>query len=280
MAPKRESRGLHVDPYDRRHHFDDGTGNDNATIIGAAPATWKRRARDQPIERTRAGKTKSRCKRAAAHRQARPAAAIAETPDLTVSLVSTICSRSRRSTRRTSWSSGSRQGSPAPVANAAKADPGVKKSGGLDIDESGALGDVLLTSPGKTSRAETRRRVRIADSDGRRRRPEPPAGRLRPANANGKPGDKPAEKPAERPEEPETRAIADRIWAKCFSNRLIRPRPTRPRVGRIARRRLGRLAGRDRIVFLRGSVRIHQDPKSAKTRHRYQGRSPRRLQDG
>ncbi len=259
--------------------FDDGTGNDNATIVARGPGDLEaHRARDQPLERTARWEDQLTML-SVPPRTVKPG----QPPQLRKRLTLTgqpgfndLLSKSTLNAKDVLVVWLAPKAAPAPVANAAKPDPGVKKSGGLDIDELVALGDVQLTSPGKTLTARDRLDAvfespipTVVVDDPNRPAPVVSAPANANANANGKPGDKPAEKPAERPEEPEARAIADRIWAKV----LLKPtdpakaktQPAPASGGLLGGGSGGSQAEVD-VVFLRGGVRIHQDPEVGKKR--------------
>ncbi len=262
--------------------FDDGSGNDNATIIARGPGDLEARtARDQPLLRTARWEDQLTLQ-SVPPRTTRPG----EPPQLRKRLTLTgkpgfndLQSRSTLDAQRVLVVWLAPKASP-PVANAAKTDPGVKKSGGLDIDELVALGDVQLTSPGKTLTARDRLDAVfespiptvIVDAPNR---PVPVVPAPPNPNPSGKPTAKPGAEPAktppeERPEEPEARAIADRIWAKI----LLKPAAATPAATAPAAPAsnglLGGGGGGSRAevdtVFLRGGVQVHQDPEAGKVR--------------
>lgn len=266
--------------------FDDGRGNENATIVARGPGELESRpGRDQPVERTARWLDQLTL-------QTEPplATRVEDKPVALKRLTLTGRPAFADLTSKTSLDAHrvlavwlAPKNVPVAAAGQAKSDPGVKKAGmAYDIHKLVALGNVLLKSPGKTLTARDRLDAEFETPvgptvivDGRDR----PTPALPNAPSPAKPAAKPAagtpSTPAaspERPVEPEARAVADRVYAKV----KLTPAPASsgPAVAAASAPAGGLFGGggaggkRAEIdkVFLRGAVSFRQDPAPGKTK--------------
>ena len=242
--------------------FDDGTGNENSTIVARGPGEMESRsAPDKPVERT------ARWLDQLTMQPDQPGATTPTVKRLTLTGqpgFTDALSKASLDARRilVVWLA------PKPAAPAlAKTDPGVSKAGGaFDIQKLVALGDVHLKSPGKTLTARDRLDAEfespvptiVVDARNRPAPPSPAAAAPEPLPSPAKPG----EPIAERPVEPEARAVSDRVWVKL---RLAPATATPPVTASIRGDSGGKQAEIDR-VFFRGNVTFHQDPAAGKVK--------------
>lgn len=257
--------------------FDDGRGNDNATIVARGPGEMETRpGRNKPVERTAfwldklqiqsdaRPAPKAASAAAVAVRAGAPAAAA---PSARKKITLTGRPRFHDVPAKTTLSAREKTIiwlTPKPAA--AKTAEGAG-SGSFDIEALVALGDVHLTSPGKTQIARDRLdAVFVADPGLAIAAPAPapvanPGARANPV-ADAKPS---APKPGapDRPAEPEAKAIANKVFARLLL------RPAAAGAASTGSATLGGGPGASRNaeidrVYLRGNVAYHQDPAPGK----------------
>jgi len=266
--------------------FDDGRGNENATIVARGPGELESRpGRDQPVERTARW-----LDQLTLQTEVPPAARPGDKPVALKRLTLTGRPAFADLTSKTSLDAHrvlavwlAPKNVPVAAAGQAKSDPGVKRAGAAyDIQKLVALGNVLLKSPGKTLTARDRLDAEFETPVGptvtvdARDRPTPTVpGAPSPAKPAAKPaaaGTPPAPAAApERPAEPEARAIGDRVYAKVW----LKPAPASsgpanadtaaPAGGLFGGGAGGKRAEIDK-VFLRGAVSFCQDPAPGKAK--------------
>lgn len=277
--------------------FDDGKGNENATIVARGPGDLEfRPGRDRPVERT-ARWDDQLTMQTELGPAPRPGAARVALKRLTLTgrpgFADVPAQASLDARQKLVVWLAPKPRPPAPAGPAAGNDPGKAAGGAFDIQKLVALGDVKLRSPGKTLTARDRLDAEfdgdvapasvVVDARPAGTAAAAPAGAAPAAPAAANPA-APAEpaKPAAagRPAEPEARAVANRVWAKI----RLRPAPAgavaaanpAPAAGAGAGAGAsagggglfsggGRRAEIDR-VYLRGGVNFHEDPPAGKVK--------------
>ena len=249
--------------------FDDGMGNDNATIVARGPGELESRPGiDKPVEHRAKwfDQLTLQPDKPATAKAAPGVVAAAVTKRLTL-------------TGRPSFEDLSKQTSldsrqplvvwlkPKAPAPASPTSTEKTESSSFDLEKLVALGDVHLKSPGKVLTARDR-----LDAEFETEAPAPAAKPLTaPVASTSTPPTEPkpaAEAPA-KPVELASNAIADRVYAKVRLKPADPSAPVSPTAAPSLIGGAGASEGRQSeidTVYLRGNVAIHQDPAAGKTK--------------